>query len=176
MIETNFTPFPTLKTDRLVLRQLELADDWANFKLRESDSVNKYLKGFRHSTIEQTQEFIRKIQSAVANNESIYWVMTLKETGQFIGTICLWNISREEDKAETGYTLLPDFQNKGYMNEALEMVIDYGFNFMKLKSIEAFTHRDNESSCKLLLKNKFILDPEREPADGGNEVVFILNR
>ena len=58
MIETNFTPFPILTTDRLVLRQLEATDDKDIFSHRSDDRVNTYLEDFRHTSIEQTQAFI----------------------------------------------------------------------------------------------------------------------
>jgi [ribosomal protein S5]-alanine N-acetyltransferase len=174
MIQRNFTPFPVLTTDRLVLRKLESADDRNNFFLRSDDEVNKYLEGFRHITIEQTREFIEKINKATANNESIFWVITLKETAEFIGTICLWNLSDEKLMAETGYTLHPSFQHKGYMREALEKVIDYGFKTMKLKAIEAHTHKDNARSIKLLLNCRFIPDTSRTSADG-NPLILLVN-
>ena len=113
MIETRFTPFPILTTDRLILRQLETTDDKDIFLHRSDDRVNKYLEGFRHTSIEQTQEFIAKIQKEIVNNESVLWIITQRGTNKFIGTICLWNISKIECKAETGYTLNPDFQGMG---------------------------------------------------------------
>src|SRR3989304_5784794 len=155
MIETNFTPFPILTTASLILRQLETTDDKDIFSHRSDDRVNKYLEGFRHTSIEQTQTFIDRIQKEVANNKTILWVITQRERNRFIGTICLWNISKNEYKAETGYTLDPKFQRMGYMNEALVKVIDFGFNKMKLKTIEAYTHENNEGSINLLLRNKF---------------------
>jgi ribosomal-protein-alanine N-acetyltransferase len=41
------------------------------------------------------------------------------------------------------------------MKEAAEKVIDYAFNTIKVKKIEAFFHRDNQSSIKLLEKFSF---------------------
>ena len=155
MLETKFSPFPILTTDRLILRQLETTDDIDIFSHRSDDRVNTYLDGFRHASIEQTQAFINRIHNEIANNKTILWVITQKGINKFIGTICLWNISKNEYKAETGYTLDPEFQRMGYMNEALVKVIDFGFNKMKLKTIEAYTHESNQSSIKLLLRNKF---------------------
>ena len=37
------TPFPILKTDRLILRQLVNTDDKEIFALRSDDNVNRYL-------------------------------------------------------------------------------------------------------------------------------------
>jgi len=72
-----------------------------------------------------------------------------------IGTICLFGFSDENDKCEIGYELLTNFQGQGIMREALEKVIDYAFNTIKVKKIEAFFHRDNQRSIKLLEKLSF---------------------
>ncbi len=171
----NFSPFPVLTTSRLHLRQLAPSDDWDNFNLRSDDLVNKYLADFRHVSIEQTRLFIDKILTGQLNNEWIFWVMTLKASGQFIGTICLWNLSAKQNKAETGYTLHPNFQGQGYMKEALDAVIDYGFNTMHLQTIEAYTHRDNHKSASLLTNCKFKRDTSRVVNDGSKNIIFILH-
>lgn len=174
MIETNFTPFPILKTDRLILRQIETTDDLDIFSHRSDDKVNTYLEDFRHFSIEQTQAFIQRIQEEIANNKTILWVITQRNSNKFIGTVCLWNISKNECKAETGYTLAPEFHRMGYMNEALVKAIDFGFNKMKLKTIEAYTHENNESSIKLLQRNKFKQGTNPKTEVGNNRIFFSL--
>lgn len=176
MLALNFTPFPILQTERLVLRQLTMSDAEDIFHHRADERVNRYLEGFSHTSIEQTRAFIENIQKAVADNESILWIITEKGIDKFIGSICLWNISKEEMKAETGYTMHPDFQNKGYMQEAMVKVIDYGFNVMKLRAIEAHTHRDNEHSIKLLIRNNFKKTISGAVANGSENVIFVLTK
>ena len=176
MIETNFTPFPVLTTDRLILREPEPTDDEDIFLHRGNESVNTYVNDFRHSSIEQTQAFIDRVQKEIALGKTILWVITQKGRNKFIGTVCLWNISKEESKAETGYTLDPGFQRMGYMNEALAAVIEYGFNKMKLMTIEAYTHERSEGSIRLLQRNKFKQNAIHSRAAGSNRVFFILKR
>lgn len=174
MIETNFFPFPVLTTDRLVLRQLKTTDDEDIFAHRCDDNVNTYLEDWRYSSVEEAQAFISRVQKEIAEGKTILWVITKRGMDRFMGTICLWNISKDEHKAETGYTLVSEFHGMGYMNEALERVIDFGFNKMKLKAIEAYTHERNENSIKLLLRNKFMQGaPQKEVS--GNRVYFSLN-
>lgn len=175
MVETNFTPFPILITDRLILRPLETTDDVAIFAHRSDTAVNTYLDDFRHSSIEQTQAFIDRVQKEIAEGKTILWVITQKGKNEFIGSVCLWNISKEEYKAETGYTLDPQFHRMGYMNEALAKIIDFGFNTMKLSTITAYTHKDNEGSINLLLKNKFKPGNTQKEV-GSNRVFFSLSK
>lgn len=176
MLETNFIPFPTLTTDRLVLRSLEIRDDKEIFSHRIDEKVNTYLEDFRHSSIEQTQAFITRVQKEITEGKTILWVLTLKGNNTFIGTVCLWNISKDECKAETGYTMNPRFHGKGYMNEALEKIIDFGFTKIKLRTIEAYTHENNERSIKLLVRNKFKQNPIHKKEVGNNRIFFVLDR
>ena len=84
----------------------------------------------------------------------------IKNNNQVIGTIGLRNFEDEEDYAEIGYELDPSYQQKGFMSEAFEVVLKYGFKQMELKTIEAFTHKNNTASISLLEKQKFVFEPE----------------
>lgn len=74
----------------------------------------------------------------------------------------MWNFSKDNKKAEVGYDLNPLFQRKGIMSEALKSILGFGFNNLNLDKIDAFTHKKNESSKKLLEKNGFILLEKRK--------------
>lgn len=155
MLNHTFTPFPVLKTERLILRQLSVNDDKEIFALRSDKRVNKYLGREPSHTIEDARKFIHKIEEVVSKNEGIYWAITLAGNDTLIGTICLFNFSNENDQAEIGYELLPAFQRQGIMQEATSKVIAFGLDVIGLKAIEACTHLENESSSKLLEKFNF---------------------
>lgn len=169
MLQLNFTPFPTLTTERLNLRRLEPGDDNEIFILRTDEGVNKYINRQMAQSIEDARKFIHKIQKSISANEVVMWVITLKNSQRLLGTVLYWNIDKEQHKAEIGYELLPHCQGNGIMHEALAKVIDYGFNNMKLKIIEAYTHKDNEASLKLLGKYNFKRDEVAEAKHNGNE-------
>lgn len=156
MLAPNFTPFPTLTTDRLVLRKITLEDAPELFFMRTNDRVMKYIERPRPTDISDTIAFINKITEQEKNNDLITWGITLKNESKLIGTVCYLNIKKENYRSELGYALHPDFHNKGIMNEVLVAVIDYGFNVMKLHSIEANINPANLASQKLLEKHKFV--------------------
>jgi len=170
----HFTPFTILTTERLVLRQLEMSDDKALFSLRADEGVYRYIPNLPHASIDVTREAIRKIHEGMAKNDSMFWVISLKNDPRLIGTICFWNMVPEESKAEVGYLLHPAFHGKGFMHEALSEVLTFGFRIMGLKTVVAFTHRENIGSIRLLEKNGF-LRREDLPEDSENEeIVFNL--
>jgi len=177
MLHLNFTPFPRLTTDRLQLRRLTIKDAKEIMILRSDEQVNKFLDRSKSATINDAKNFIEKILGAIKKNQSVYWAITLKDEDTLIGTICLWNMSLENNMAEIGYELHPDFQGRGLMQEAIAMVTDYGFNKVNLKVITAFTHVNNIRSTNVLLKNGFLLDKNYKYAgkeEAGELLVYYL--
>jgi [ribosomal protein S5]-alanine N-acetyltransferase len=155
MLNRTFTPFPILTTERLTLRQLEINDEQEIFTLRSDSEINKYLNRQISNSIDDARNFINRINENTNNNESLYWAITLRDKNILVGTICLFGFSDENYNCEIGYELLINFQRQGIMKEAVEKVIDYAFNTIKVKKIEAFLHKDNQSSIKLLEKFSF---------------------
>lgn len=151
MLNGTFTPFPILTTERLTLRQLVISDEQEIFTLRSDSEINKYLDRQICNTIADARDFINKINKSGA----LYWAITLSNENILIGTICLFSFSDENHKCEIGYELLTNFQGQGIMKEAVEKVIDYAFNTIKVQKIEACFHRDNQRSVKLLEKFSF---------------------
>jgi len=165
-------PFPILDTERVILRPRTPADDQALFRLRSDERVNRFLDRPPTTTLDEARTFIEKIETAIKNGESFYWVLALKKENQLIGTICYWNLVREDDQAEIGYELHPDFQGKGIMQEAVTAVIRFGFEQLKLKTITAFPRQDNRKSIQLLEKNNFSVDSGRQTGEA--YVAYVL--
>jgi ribosomal-protein-alanine N-acetyltransferase len=150
-----FNPFPILTTERLILRKISPDDDQAIYLQRSSAIVNKYIARVPVADITEAQAWIERINNNVDAGLSVNWAITLKDSGEFIGLICLWKFSEDRTIAETGYELSPAHHGKGYMNEALQCVLDYGFTELNLTTITAYTHRENNNSLHLLKKNGF---------------------
>ncbi|OUL61237.1 GNAT family N-acetyltransferase [Flavobacterium sp. AJR] len=173
MVNRSFTPFPILTTERLTLRQLSVEDGSAIFTLRSDTEINKYLSRQASRTIEDAITFINNINDNIKRNDSIYWAITLTKSKIFVGTICLFDFSNEKNKCEIGYELLTNFQGQGIMQEATTKVIDFAFQTMRLKKIEAITHNDNQSSIKLLTKLDFKKSKEADK-ENPERTIFIL--
>jgi [ribosomal protein S5]-alanine N-acetyltransferase len=157
MLSPNFTPFPELRTDRLLLRQLTLADALRVRQLRSNEEVMKYSNRPLTRTLEEAESWIRIILNAVGRNDGISWCICLKEAPwEHVGSIGLWRIEKKNYRAEIGYMLEPALHGKGIMYEALQKVLDYGFRELKLHSIEAQIDPRNAASAALLKKGGFV--------------------
>lgn len=172
----NFNPFPSLKSERLVFRRMNENDVKQVFFLRSDPEVNSFVERPAPKNLDEALAFIKKINKGINSGQYIYWTITLQGNNSMIGSICLWNFSEDASCGEVGYDLHPDYQGKGYMNEALREILNYGFNQLNLARIEAFTHHKNAPSLKLLEKNGFQLVEGKMDEHNENNVVYQLNR
>ena len=144
--------FPTLFTERLKLRQLEVSDANQIFLLRSDSTINEYLDRQPSKTLEDAEGFVKNI---IETPGLFYWAITKQDNEKLIGTVCLFEILEEQKKCEIGYELLTEYQGKGIMLEAVIKVMDYAVNKLGMTAIEAFSHKENQNSTKLLKKLGF---------------------
>lgn len=173
-MKSKLNPFPNLTTERLVLRQTIMQDSKEVLFLRSDKKVNKYIERKEPQNLQNIEKFINKITIGIEEGKNINWSITIKGNPKMIGSICLWNFSLDKTKAEVGYDLNPAFQNQGIMSEALKQVLNFGFKNLKFTEIEAYTHRENENSKRLLIKNKFKLIKNKKDIDNANNLIYSI--
>lgn len=156
----NFTTFPILKTERLLLRRASLEDIKDVFDLRSSKEINKFVGTKKVENHQEAKDFIKVCDELYQQKKRIFWLIKYQQ--EIIGSIVLHKISLDDNYAEIGYKLKLEFQQKGFMNEAIKSVLEFGFTKMNLKTIEAFTHKNNMASIALLKKHNFIFQSERK--------------
>jgi [ribosomal protein S5]-alanine N-acetyltransferase len=152
----NFFPFQTLTSKRLFLRQITDADIEEVFALRSNPELMLYIPRPVAKNKQDALDHIKMIQNMVDKSEGINWAITLKDSPKMIGIIGHYRIKWEHFRSEIGYMILPEYQGKGLVTEAVGLMIDYGFQQMKMHSLEAIIDPDNLASAKVLEKNKFV--------------------
>lgn len=156
MLEPVFSPFPEIRTQRLLLRKLEKSDAPEILSMRSDESAMKYIGKERLQTLEEAEAWIGVIQELLDTTEGITWAITfLDKPTTVIGTIGLWRMIKQHYRAEIGYMLHPAYWNKGITKEAIQAIIRYGFDVIRLHSIEAHINPDNIASATLLEKTGF---------------------
>lgn len=175
-MEEEPSPFPVLKTERLVLRETDFSDIEEIYFLRSDADVNRHLGGGRCEDREAAKAHITLVQEQVSCGKTFNWSLCLRGSHRMIGSICLWNISREMKTAEVGYALHPLHQNLGYMDESMKAVLDFGFRDQHYQLIDAYTGKDNLESAKLLLKNGFVWDQTKKDDENPDNRIYILSR
>ena len=155
MLSFNFTPFPVIETERLLLKQITNDDVNEVFELRSNPETMKYIPRPLVKTTEDALEHIAMIEEKILSNTGINWGITLKGSSKLLGIIGYYRMQPENYRAEIGYMLLPQFHGQGIITEAVKRLITYGFNDLKLHSIEAVIDPENRASEKVLQKCGF---------------------
>nr|WP_315144143.1 GNAT family N-acetyltransferase [uncultured Flavobacterium sp.] len=169
MLTINFSPFPILETERLILRRVLPSDVKEMFELRSNPETMKYIPRPLLTNHEEALAHIQMMEDKIETNEGINWAITLKGDDTMLGVIGHYRIKPEHYRAEVGYMILPEYHGKGITTEAVQCVVDYGFNTMQLHSIEGVIDPENEASERVLQKCGFVKEAhfkENEYFDG----------
>lgn len=157
MLNLNFTRFPHLETDRLILREHALTDADTLFAMRTNETIMQYIDRERPKDLFEIKTFITSFNEGFEKGENLAWVIALKENPeQMIGSIGYWRTDYANHRAEIGYMLHPDYWRKGIISEALIKTIAFGFENINLHSIKANINPENDASRQILKKHGFV--------------------
>lgn len=147
--------FPTLETERLILREISKNDAEGIFSCFSNENVTRYYGQETLDNIEQAEAFVDFFANSYKEKKGIRWGIEIKGNQGIIGTIGFNAWSPKHKRAEIGYEIHPEHWRKGYTFEAVSKVIQYGFDEFGLTRIGAVVFIDNEASNKLLTKAGF---------------------
>lgn len=161
-------------TPRLLLRPFTNDDLALVFSGLSHPDVIRYY-GVSFHSLEATQEQMNWYASIEENETGIWRAICSVDGAQFYGACGLNNINKQDRKAEIGYWLLPEFQGKGYIMEALPVIIEHGFSNLHLHRIEAFVETENQNSIKVMQKLNFNREGTMKDCEIKNDNYISLN-
>ena len=159
---------PTLKTSRLLLRPLELADAEQIQILFPHWEIVRYLANRVPwpYPADGALQYVRDIALPAMNRgEAWHWTLRLKTApAQMIGSISLMKSPKEN----RGFWMGLPWQGRGLMSEASEAVTDYWFNVLKFPVLRAPKATENAASRRISEKQgmRMIAGEERDYVSG----------
>lgn len=138
----------TLDTPRLHLRPLRESDADAMFALFSDPTVVRYLSHPPWTSITQAQTLIADDLRNLADGTYLRLGLESRASGRLIGNCSLFNLVPASQRADLGYVLAPDQEGQGLMHEALCALLDWGFNVLELRRLEADVDPRNGRSIK----------------------------
>lgn len=147
----DFTFFPQMETERLILRQItrEDRDDWRNLHL--NPEVLRYLIDFEgEPPEEEVEEMITWSEDVFANKHGMRWAITRKPSDQLIGSCGFHLYDAKNRFAEIGYELHYDYWGQRIMREAVTELLHFMFTQLNLHRVEANVTVGNAGSAGLL--------------------------
>jgi len=96
------------------------------------------------------------------NQMGLWWGICHKSTPtRLIGACGLYEWDQDNQNADIGFWLHPDFWRQGIMQEVLPLMIHFGFTQMHLHRIEAEVHTKNIASSELIKRLGFAWEGRR---------------
>lgn len=145
-----FNRFPEIRTERLLLREINEKDGNAIFKMRSNGRVNRFIPRWAMDEPKSGKELAKKTAEAFYRREVIGWAGVLRGEGAIIGTCGFNSIDYQNLRAEIGGELDVDFWGKHIALEAVNAIVRFGFDTFGLQSIEAKVSPQNRGAVHLL--------------------------
>lgn len=148
--------FPVLETNRLKLRKVIKDDAESILKYLSDEEVMRYYGLEPFKTVHDALSEITWYETLQNNKTGIRWGITLKGKGEVIGSCGFHNAVPQHYRAEIGFELSKDYWGKGIASEAIEAIVMFGLEHLKLQRIEALIEPPNIQSQKLVEKQGFL--------------------
>lgn len=147
---------PVIEGARINLRKMQASDADTLLQYWGDPEVVKHMNMSPFTTSDEVLEMITLLNGLAECEDTLRWGIELKEEQKLIGSCGFntWQLSGAY-RAEIGYDLGKAFWGKGYMSEALALMLSYGYEIMGLNRIEALVQPTNVASLKLLTSFHF---------------------
>ena len=141
-----FAQLPILRTPRLALRAARMTDARDMYEYSRNPEVARHVLWEAHTSIHQTRSYIRYLQHLYRSGAPSTFVIEHVQQRKVIGTVGLMWVQQENRSAEIGYSLSQDYWNQGLMTEAVNEILRFCFETMRLNRVEAQHEVDNPAS------------------------------
>ena len=154
--------FPTISTDRLILRNFHISDASSIYDIFSNNSVTEFYDLDTFTKIEQAENFVN---SRISLNEefgkrAFRWAICMKsEPNVVIGSCGFHSVNKSFFSIEIGYELNEAYWGKNIAYEAVTAMLNYCIinNFpFAINRISATTNLESIKSIKLLTKLGFV--------------------
>ncbi len=143
-----YVVFPVLSGERVSLRQI------SNTEIIDLIEISFY-DGIKAKKLDQASQFHEYIIRDYEAGKSIYWGIMDNLNNQLVGT-CGYYRGFKNRSGELGCILLDQFRKKGFMFDALQLSLYFGFNSMDLERVFAITSKQNMDAIVLLERLDFV--------------------
>lgn len=140
---------PVLRGTRIELQAIAAPHAAALYEIWTHPAVGPWLNAPQLASAADAEQLIELLLQMSREEESLRWSIAL-QGGRIIGSCGFnqWQLAGAF-RGEIGCELSPAFWGQGYMREAMELILDFGFGTMGLNRIEALCHPGNVRAAGL---------------------------
>lgn len=145
-------PPESFLTDRLLLRKPRREDAATIFATYAQDpEVTRYLTFRPHLSVDDSHQAVARFLESWRAGKSFCWLIFTRHENQLAGAIA----GRDDQGFNLGYLIARPFWRRGFMSEALTVVVDWALAQPDVSRVWAVCDVENEASARLLERNGF---------------------
>ncbi|MEV0151467.1 MULTISPECIES: GNAT family N-acetyltransferase [unclassified Nonomuraea] len=170
-----------LTTERLLLRPFTPSDLDAVHAYESRPDVTRYLYWEARDLDATRAGLDTKIsRTAIADEgDALNLAVTLRDSGELIGTVILIWTSKEHRQGEIGYIFHPDHHGHGYAPEASRELLRLGFEGLRLHRLVGRLDGRNTASARVLEKigmrrEAHLVHNEHVKGEWTDEVIYAM--
>lgn len=146
---------PTISAKRVVLRWMTERDVGDLHAIFSDAQVMRYWSSPPFADEDGARDLLEEIHDCFARQSLFQWGIARRADDRVIGTCTLADLDASNRRAELGFALARDHWGQGYMGEALTALLDYAFNTLDLRRLEADVDPRNDASIRTLMRLGF---------------------
>ncbi|OAV71269.1 Spermidine N(1)-acetyltransferase [Bacteroidales bacterium Barb4] len=145
-----------LENDHIRLRALEPEDLMLLYRWENNSELWSVSNTLAPYSLYALKEYIAESRKDIYELKQLRLIIEECPEGRAIGTIDLFDFDAHNKRAGVGILLDPAFQGGGRATEALALLTEYAFSFLKLHQLYVHIPTDNESSKALFTRGGFL--------------------
>jgi ribosomal-protein-alanine N-acetyltransferase len=150
--EAGVRRYPTLKTERLVLREFAREDAPEVRRLAGVREIARMTLLIPYPYKEGVaEEWIASLRPSYEAGEQVTFAVVLREGSELVGSIGM-NLNARDNNGELGYWIGVPYWGRGYCTEAAREVVRYGFEVLGLHRIHSNHFGLNPASGRVMQK------------------------
>lgn len=142
--------YPVIKTERLLLRPLNLSD-LESIHEYASDKENTIYMYHLPREINETSEFLYSVTKEWEKETPSFYEFAIELDGIQIGSVSVY-LSDNCDSGDLGWILNKKYWHKGYATEAAMALKDFALNILQVKRLVANCDYRNIASSRVMEK------------------------
>lgn len=142
-----------IKTSRFYIDYLveEDAKNLSKMMLINHDNFKRYfpITLSKNKSVEESLHFIEEKRKQHEEKSEFTFGIKDNLNLEIAGLVIIKEINWDTKQGEFAYCLSSEFENKGWMSEAIGLISKYSFEILGFEKFQIIAHKSNIASCKV---------------------------
>ncbi|MDX1278086.1 GNAT family N-acetyltransferase [Oceanihabitans sediminis] len=148
-----------LEFNQFYINKIQEKDAWeiCEFVVSNQDRLKRYFPITLAENLTPTLSklFTEKQILKFQNKEEFIFPIKEKETNVLVGLVFIRELDWDKKQGEFGYCIDETFKGKKIITQAVQLLSEYAFKQLDLKTLQILVYKDNTSSIEVAKNNGF---------------------